>query len=183
MTRAVIDEIFAMFRKFGGLTYGEDVTQLAHVLQAAHAAREDGASDSLIAAALLHDVGQFMDDAGNAAEKYGIDARHEVSGAAFLANYFPETIVEPIRLHVDAKRYLCAVEPGYLNDLSHASAISLTLQGGVYSPAEAAAFAARLYAAEAICLRRYDDIGKRRDWHVPPLETYRSLLEAQLLSR
>lgn len=183
MTRTVIDEIFAMFRKFGGVTYGEDVTQLAHVLQAAHCAREDEAPDSLIAAALLHDIGQFMDDAGNAAEKYGIDARHEVTGAAYLSHHFADEVVEPIRLHVDAKRYLCAIEPGYLASLSNASAISLALQGGVYSADEAAEFAARPFFAEAIRLRRYDDMGKRRGWHVPPLETYRDLLESQLASK
>jgi phosphonate degradation associated HDIG domain protein len=182
MTRAVIDEIFAMFREFGGVTYGEHVTQLAHVLQAAHCASEDKAPDSLIAAALLHDIGQFMNDAGNAAEKYGIDARHEVTGAAFLAQHFPADVVEPIRLHVDAKRYLCAVEPGYLADLSHASAISLALQGGVYSVAEAEEFASRPFFEEAVRLRRYDDMGKRPDWRVPGLETYRGLLESQLMT-
>lgn len=183
MTPAVIDDIFATYLEFGAVHYGEDVTQLEHVLQAAHCAREDDAPDSLVAAALLHDIGQFMNDAGNAAEKRGIDARHEVSGAEFLAQYFPAAVVEPVRLHVDAKRYLCAVEPGYLEELSRASAISLALQGGVYSPAEAAAFAARPYFAEAVRLRRYDDMGKRRDWDVPSLETYRSLLEAQLISK
>jgi len=180
MTLAVIDDIFSMFNSLGALSYGEEVTQLAHILQAAHCAREDGAPDSLVAAALLHDIGQFMDDAGNAAEKRGIDARHEVSGAAFLASYFPAEVVEPVRLHVDAKRYLCAVEPGYLEGLSRASKISLALQGGVYSAEEAAAFAARPYAGEAIRLRRYDDMGKRLDWEVPGLESYRDLLESLL---
>ena len=183
MTPVVIDDIFATYLEFGAVHYGEDVTQLEHVLQAAHCAREDDAPDSLVVATLLHDIGQFMNDAGNAAEKRGIDARHEVSGAEFLAQYFPAAVVEPVRLHVDAKRYLCAVEPGYLEELSRASAISLALQGGVYSPAEAAAFAARPYFAEAVRLRRYDDMGKRRDWEVPSLETYHSLLEAQLISK
>lgn len=183
MTVSVIDDIFAMFNRLGGLRYGEDVTQIEHVLQAAHGAREDGASDSLIAAALLHDIGQFMDDAGNAAEKHGIDARHEISGADFLARHFPLEVSEPVRLHVNAKRYLCAVEPGYLEALSRASAISLQLQGGVYTKAEAAEFVALPFAQEAIKLRRYDDMGKRSGWDVPELESYRSLLESLILQK
>lgn len=85
----MIDSIFSIINKFGHLTYGEDVTQLEHVLQCGHLAQQDGAAPSLVAAALLHDIGQFIGDAGNAAEKLGIDARHEVIGANYLAQAFP----------------------------------------------------------------------------------------------
>jgi predicted HD phosphohydrolase len=106
-----------------------------------------------------------------------------MSGAAFLAPYFPAEVVEPVRLHVDAKRYLCATEPGYLEGLSRASTISLALQGGAYSAVEAADFVARPYSAEAVRLRRYDDMGKQLDWDVPPLEAYRTLLASLLISK
>jgi phosphonate degradation associated HDIG domain protein len=178
MTMAVlIDEIFALFTRFGDLRYGEEVTQLQHVLQAAAIARDDGADDALVAAALLHDIGQFLDDAGRAADDHGIDARHEISGAAMLARHFPPAVSEPVRLHVAAKRYLCAVEPGYRAALSRASALSLDLQGGPFDSAACARFAAEPHFAAAVRLRRYDDLGKRPDWAVPPLEAYRPLLE------
>lgn len=173
----MIDTIFKIINEFGHLTYGEDITQLEHVLQCGHLAREEGASDSLIAAALLHDIGQFIDDAGNAAEKHGIDARHEISGAAFLAKVFPAAVTEPVRMHVDAKRYLCAVEPGYREALSRASELSLQLQGGPLNSQEVQAFEQAPFFAEAIRLRRYDDTGKQQNWAVPDLETYRPLLE------
>lgn len=180
MTAQIIDDIFAIFRGSGNLNYGEDVSQMEHILQCAHLARIDGATDALIAAALLHDIGQFLDDAGNAAELKGIDARHEVTGAAYLAPFFPDAVTEPVRLHVEAKRYLCATEPGYLEALSRASALSLRLQGGPHGDQEMRDFLALPAAADAIRLRRYDDQGKKRDWDVPDLETYRPLLELLL---
>lgn len=180
MTTKVIDDIFSTFHKFGSLSYGEDVSQMEHILQCGHLARTDGASDALIAAALLHDIGQFHNDAGNAAEQKGIDARHEVTGAAYLASSFPEAVTAPVRLHVEAKRYLCAAEPGYLETLSHASALSLRLQGGPHDAQEMADFLDLPAAADAIRLRRYDDMGKQRDWDVPELESYRPLLESLL---
>jgi phosphonate degradation operons associated HDIG domain protein len=177
----MIDKIFSIIRGSGHLTYGEDVTQLEHVLQCGHLAREDGAPDTLVAASLLHDIGQFIDDAGNAAEQRGVDARHESVGAAFLAKAFPDAVTQPVRLHVDAKRYLCAVEPGYREALSRASELSLQLQGGPMDKHEVAAFEQTPFFAEAIRLRCYDDAGKRQNWAVPELETYRPLLEGLML--
>lgn len=177
MPRPLIDDIFTMFARFGDERYGEEVTQLQHVLQAAQLAREDGAPDSLIAAALLHDIGQFMDGAGLAADEHNFDARHEIVGAALLARAFPREVSEPVRLHVTAKRYLCAVEPGYQAALSRASKLSLELQGGPLDAAGLATFEAEPFFAAAVALRRYDDLGKRIDWDVPDLESYRPLLE------
>ena len=177
----IISKLFGLFEMFGGRGYGEDVTQCEHALQVAHFAREDGASDTLVAAGLLHDVGQFLDGAGDAADRDGRDARHEHSGAAFLEQYFPEAVVAPIRLHVAAKRYLCAIEPAYHATLSAASALSLRLQGGPFDAGEAAAFARLPFAQDAIRLRRYDDLGKQTDFDVSPLESYRPLLGKLLL--
>lgn len=173
----MIDTIFNLFNTRGHLSYGEDITQIEHALQCGQLAREDGAHDALIGAALLHDIGQLLDDAGNAAQQRGVDARHEITGAAFLARAFPDAVTEPIRMHVDAKRYLCAAGDGYRQSLSDASELSLRLQGGPMDESEAQAFRQASFYADAVCLRRYDDTGKRRNWEVPSLESYRSLLE------
>lgn len=174
----MIDHIRAMFDRFGGEYYGEAATQRAHALQCAHFARQAGCPDSLIAAALLHDIGQFIDDSGAAAEKLNTDARHEISGAALLSRWFPLSVTEPVRLHVDAKRYLCVVEPGYAEGLSGASRLSLRLQGGPMTREEAAAFESGPFWEEAVRLRRFDDAGKQPDLVVPGLETYFPLLQA-----
>jgi phosphonate degradation associated HDIG domain protein len=182
MTATVIDRIFDLFDRFGVLYYGEDATQLQHALQTAELARRNNCSDAMIAAGLLHDVGQLMDDAGNAAESLGIDAHHEVSGSAYLGAYFPPEVTEPVRLHVAAKRYLCAIDPAYLKGLSRASALSLDLQGGPMSADEVQAFEAEPFFADAVKLRRFDDMGKHPDWRVPDLASYRPLLESLLVT-
>jgi phosphonate degradation associated HDIG domain protein len=177
----VIDRIFDLFERFGSLYYGEDATQLQHALQVAELARRNRCSEALIAAALLHDIGQFMDDAGNAAEALGIDARHEISGFDFLSPWFPPEVTEPVKLHVAAKRYLCAIDSAYLEGLSQASAISLALQGGPMSADEVRAFEAEPHFADAVTLRRFDDMGKNPNWRVPDLPSYRPLLERLLV--
>lgn len=179
MPAHIIDEIFDLFDRFGSLRYGEDATQLQHALQVAELARRHRCSDAMVVAGLLHDVGQLMDDAGNAAEARGIDARHEISGAAYLSACFPPEVTEPIRLHVAAKRYLCAIDAGYRDGLSRASALSLQLQGGPMSALEAAAFEREPFCNDAVTLRRFDDMGKQPEWHAPDLESYRALLDTQ----
>jgi len=174
----IIDEIFSLFAQYGDRGYGEDVNQREHALQAAHFAREAGEPDMLVAAALLHDVGQFLNEAGEAAEREGRDARHEMGGAHLLARHFPEAVVAPIRLHVAAKRYLCAIDSAYHDGLSTASRLSLRLQGGPFAPPEAEDFIRQPHAREALRLRRYDDMGKQRDLAVMALEAYRPLLES-----
>jgi phosphonate degradation associated HDIG domain protein len=157
---AIIDEIFALFDLRGAERYGERVSQLDHALQCATLAQRDGAPDTLVAAALLHDYGHLIDDRGRMAEEAGEDGGHEAVGAAALSRWFGPATTQPIALHVAAKRYLCATEPGYLAALSPASKLSLELQGGPFSVADATTFAADPFAAEAVRLRRWDDWGK-----------------------
>ena len=181
MTRAPIDSIFGLFDRFGQDQYGENISQLQHALQCAELARIDGCDAPMIAAALLHDVGQLVNEAGLAAEREGRDAHHEVTGYNILSKAFGDKVAIPVRLHVDAKRYLCGVDSEYFGTLSAASVLSLKLQGGAMGSAEAKRFKAHPYFADAIRLRRFDDDGKRIDWAVPDLESYRDLLTGLLL--
>ena len=167
-----MNEMLTLYVEKGGRAYGERVTQTAHALQSAALAEAEGAAASLVAAALLHDIGHLLTKQAD-----GIDDRHEHIAAGYLAKRFGPAVSEPVRLHVDAKRWLCACEPGYAAMLSSASVRSLALQGGAFSPEEAAAFLARPYAAEAIRLRRWDDLAKRPDVVTKPLEAYAPLLD------
>jgi len=173
---ALIDRIYALFAAHGGAHYGENVSQLDHALQCAQLAAEHGCAEPLIAAALLHDIGRMIDPAGNDAELLGHDAAHEALGAAWLAPAFPPSVTEPIRLHVAAKRYLCAADPDYIATLSAASILSLGVQGGPMTAAEARVFEADSYHADAVQLRRFDDWGKRLGEAPAPLASYRALL-------
>lgn len=176
-TLASIRELFE--RRGGDAYFGEPVTQAAHGLQAAHLARASGAPDNLIVAALLHDIGHLLHGDESLADG-GIDGRHEELGADWLAAHFGPEVCDPVRLHVPAKRYLCAVDPAYLSGLSPASVTSLELQGGPYTPEEVAAFDALPHAAAALQLRRWDDGAKVVDWDVPGLESYLPLVEQAL---
>ena len=177
----LVDEIFRVFREYGSGAYlGEPVSMTEHMLQSAHAAEQDGAPTRLVAAALLHDYGHFIHEHDEDAAEHGIDTRHEDVAHAFLSEHFGPEIAEPIRMHVAAKRYLCAVDPSYLGELSPASVLSLELQGGPYSAAEVAAFEASPHAADAVRLRRYDDAGKVAGLETPDLEHYRPVLEASI---
>jgi len=114
--------------------------------------------------------------------EHGVDTLHEEAGAAWLEEHFVPRVTEPLRLHVLAKRYLCAVEPSYLAALSPASALSLGLQGGPCTADEVAAFERNPFADEAVRLRRWDDVGKIEGLVTPPLSHYRPALRAGLRS-
>lgn len=175
-----VSTIFELVTQRGGDHYGEGVSVREHLLQTAHHARVDGAPDALVAAALLHDVGHLLQRHGEDAADRGIDAHHERIGAGWLARAFGPAVTEPVRLHVEAKRYLAAFEPGYFELLSAASVQSLALQGGPMSQEEADAFLALDGAADAIRLRRYDEKGKVTGVELDSLESYGELLCAQI---
>jgi phosphonate degradation associated HDIG domain protein len=152
-------EIERLYATRGGLRYGEHVTQLEHALQCAAQAEAAGAAPPLVAAALLHDVGHLLRAEPDAAA--AVDDRHEGKGAQALAGLFGPDVRGPVALHVAAKRYLCAREPGYFDALTPASQASLALQGGPFDAAQADAFEQRPFWREAVALRRWDDLGKQ----------------------
>jgi gamma-butyrobetaine dioxygenase len=156
---------------------GEEVSQLAHALQCATFAQQSGTSDSLVAAALLHDVGHLVNPKDEGATLRGIDAAHEKVGAAYLARWFGPAVTAPVAQHVAAKRYLCQAEDGYFARLSEESVRSLAVQGGPFTAAEAAAFLSRPYAEEAVALRRWDELAKDPEMRTPTLEDFRPVLE------
>jgi phosphonate degradation associated HDIG domain protein len=167
---SVIKTVFDLFRRRGGSLYGgEAVTQLEHALQAAHMAERAGAEPALVTAALLHDVGHLLHDLPADAPDKGIDDVHEKLGDAWLRRHFVPAVCDPVRLHVAAKRYLCAVEPVYLASLSEPSRLSLQLQGGPFAEAEAREFEREPFFRESVALRRWDDLAKVAGLPTPDL--------------
>lgn len=178
----IVDEVIRLFRERGDRSYGESVTEREHALQCATFAQERGEAPHLVAACLLHDYGHLVHDLGEDIADHGVDARHEAIGANRLEKWFVPEVVEPGRLHVAAKRYLCWKDAAYLAGLSDASRKSLELQGGPMSDDEGRAFEANPYYEDAVRLRRYDDMGKIPGMVTPEVEAFRPVLEAFLLS-
>jgi gamma-butyrobetaine dioxygenase len=169
-----IEIIAELFSGPGGQAYlGEPVTIGVHMRQAGALAEAAGAAAPLVAAALLHDIGHLRQET---------DTRHGEAGARWLSQWFGEAVTEPVRLHVPAKRYLCATEPGYFGLLSAESVRTLSLQGGPMTAGEAAAFEALPHAADAVAVRRWDDEAKDPAVTPPEFAHFAALLGALVRS-
>jgi [1-hydroxy-2-(trimethylamino)ethyl]phosphonate dioxygenase len=174
----IVDFIADIFERRGAESYlGEAVTMSEHMLQGAMLAEREGASDELVAAALLHDIGHYTSEFGAMSLGDERDNYHEEAGAHVLEPFFPPVITECVRLHVPAKRYLCATDKGYYERLSEASKHTLTLQGGPMNADEVAAFESNPFYQEAVRVRIWDDEGKKPDVATPPFHYYVPLLE------
>jgi gamma-butyrobetaine dioxygenase len=169
-----IEAIAESFAGPGARDYlGEPVTIGVHMRQAAALAEAAGAAAPLVAAALLHDIGHLHNKT---------DSQHAAAGARWLSQWFGESVTEPVRLHVGAKRYLCAAEPGYFGLLSAESVRTLSLQGGPMTPGEVAAFEALPYAGAAVAVRRWDEAAKDPGVTPPGFSHFAPLLEALVRS-
>ncbi len=178
----ITGQIFQLFETSGHAAYfGEAVSQQEHALQTASLAEKSKAAPALVAAALLHDIGHLLHGLPENIAGQGEDGYHEAAGADWLAAHFCPEVTEPIRLHVDAKRYLCYSDASYRARLSEASLQSLGLQGGPASAEEARALEANPFFRAALLLRRWDDAAKVPGLTVPDLSHYRTLMESMLL--
>ena len=168
-----LTDIEKLFDQRGHEQYtGEPVTQLQHALQSGFLGEQAGASDELVTAAFLHDLGHMLHDLGETPSIHGVDDVHQYRVLPFLRGLFPDSVINAIQRHVDAKRYLCATGPEYHDSLSDDSKRSLKLQGGIFSEGEAAAFIAEDGAKDAVQLRLWDDLAKQPDLQTPGLSHY-----------
>jgi gamma-butyrobetaine dioxygenase len=205
--KSPVDLIAELFTSAGAADYlGEPVTVAAHLLQSASLAEAAGAPPALVAAALLHDIGHLPLPAPASSSgpdavpptdavpggavgltghdlMAGTDNRHGARAAAWLSAWFPPAVTEPIRLHVQAKRYLCAVEPAYFGLLSEASVYTLSVQGGPMTAAEARAFEASPHAEAAIAVRRWDDLAKDPSAEPPDFAHFAPILDRLAVRR
>ena len=194
-----IPEIVDLLNGRAHTWYGQEaVSQLEHALQCAHLAEVAEESPETIVAALLHDLGHMLGansqrpilavrGEGDAKSQDPDQARptaddlHQYIALPFLRGVFGDAVLEPIKLHVEAKRYLCATDSTYWECLSPASKHSLVLQGGVHSPDQASAFEALPFSDRAARLRRYDDLAKAPGAKTPGLNHYKQLMRAVAL--
>jgi len=174
----IVDFIGDIFLRRGAESYlGEAVTMSQHMLQASYLAEQSGASDALIAGALLHDIGHYTNEFPENALDLGLDSHHETAGAAVLAAYFPALVTDCVLHHVAAKRYLCATDDAYFACLSEASVATLMLQGGAMEVREVESFAQAPNLAAILQVRRWDDLGKVKGQQTPDFQHYAPMLQ------
>ncbi len=168
-----LTDIECLFAKSGDEQYsGEPVTQLQHALQTAYLAECHGADDEMITAALLHDLGHLLHDLGHTPSLRGVDDVHQYRALPFLRRLFSDDVLNAIKLHVDAKRYLCAVRPEYHAQLSEDSKRSLLLQGGIFNDFAAAEFIRQPGAQRSVQVRVWDDAAKHVNLVTPTLDHF-----------
>jgi phosphonate degradation associated HDIG domain protein len=176
-----INEIERLYNTCGTrLRPGEAIDQRQHALQCASLAQREGRSHELITAALLHDFGHLLVSYAEPLPD-GADDGHEYAAIPFLRGLFPDAVLEPIRMHVQAKRYLCAMDPAYRAALPGGAKRSLLAQGGPFSASEAAQYIRRPFARDALALRRWDDQAMAPDANPPDWSHFRAALESARL--
>jgi [1-hydroxy-2-(trimethylamino)ethyl]phosphonate dioxygenase len=180
-TSLLVEKIFEIFRASGHHGYGENVTQQEHALQCAYFAEQSGEPEEIVLSCLLHDLGHMIYDSEQHDPQPAVDVKHEEIAASFLEGRFHDAILEPIRQHVAAKRYLCWKSPEYMQGLSDASRYSLRLQGGPMTELEAREFEANPFFEACVKVRRYDDMGKVPGMQTATLESYHDLIARHLL--
>ena len=176
----IVDEIINKYQNNISLYIGEKVSMTEHMIQTAMVAEENHSAEPLVCACLLHDYGHFIIKDPDQLVLKSQDGKHENIAFNFLKNYFKPEVVEPIKLHVQAKRYLCRNQT-YWNILSEASKVSLKLQGGIMDDDEAKKFISLKFHDDAILLRKYDDEGKIPNIKMKKIEDYRNLINSQLI--
>ena len=175
----IVDKIVSNFKNNNSLYIGENVTIAEHMIQSAMMAEKSKSNNNLVCACLLHDYGHFILDNPDELVRKKQDGKHEEIGYEYLKKFFKKEIVEPIKHHVIAKRYL-ARDKKYFDRLSEASVVSLELQGGILDTKEAKLFESQEFFKEAIMLRKFDEAAKKVGVKIKDIIQYKDLLKASL---
>jgi len=176
----ILDKIISNFINNKSLYIGEKLTMSEHMIQSAMLAEKAKCDDNLVCSCLLHDYGHFIIEDPDNLVKNNKDGEHESIGYEYLKTFFNKEIVEPIKYHVIAKRYL-ARRKKYFNFLSEASKTSLKLQGGVLNDKESKEFKKNKYFKKSILVRKFDEAAKKNNIKMKSIDSFKSLLKSKLI--
>ncbi len=169
-----VDEIIDALIEMGSIRMVEPgMVELDHALQCAAELKLIRPNDlELQVAGLVHDICHGRCHIRD----------HGEAGSEAVRDVFGTRVAELVRLHIDAKRYLVAVDQTYRSKLSAVSIETLALQGGGLSPGQIAAFEASPYAEDACLLRIADEAAKVAGREVQGLETWIETLKSLALT-
>ena len=176
----ILDKIISNFKNNKSLYIGEKLTMSDHMIQSAMLAEKAKSNDNLVCSCLLHDYGHFIIEDPYSLVNNNKDGEHETIGYEYLKKFFNKEIVEPIKYHVLAKRYL-ARNKKYFNFLSEASKKSLKLQGGILNDDESKEFKKKKYFKNSILVRKFDEVAKKTNIRMKSIDSYKSLLKSKLI--
>ena len=176
----ILDKIISNFKNNKSLYIGEKLTMSDHMIQSAMLAEKAKCNDNLVCSCLLHDYGHFIIEDPYSLVNNNKDGEHEAIGYEYLKKFFNKEIVEPIKYHVLAKRYL-ARNKKYFNFLSEASKKSLKLQGGILNDDESKEFKKKKYFKNSILVRKFDEAAKKTNIKMKSIDNYKSLLKSKLI--
>jgi phosphonate degradation associated HDIG domain protein len=179
----VTNHIFLLYARYGLQEYiGEPVSQLEHMSQAAQLAMDEGQDDEVVLAAFLHDIGHLCVSRTQENNMAGFGTKdHQKIGADYLRDLgFPEKIAALVEGHVEAKRYLCFINPEYLTKLSEASQETLKLQGGIMTSTEAQVFEQNPLRPLMVKMRLWDDAAKEINQGLIDFDLMKEKMEAVL---
>ena len=176
----ILDKIISNFKNNKSLYIGEKLTMSEHMIQTAMLAEKAKCNDNLVCSCLLHDYGHFIIEDPASLVKNNKDGEHESIGYEYLKIFFNKEIVEPIKYHVIAKRYL-ARNKKYFSFLSEASRTSLKLQGGILNDKESKEFKKNKYFKKSVLVRKFDEGAKKTNIKIKSIDSYKSLLKSKLI--
>ena len=176
----IIEKIISNFSNNNSLYIGEKLTMSEHMIQSAMLAEKSKCNDDLICSCLLHDYGHFLIDNPDELVKNKLDGGHELIGYEYLKKFFKKQIVEPIRYHVLAKRYL-ARNKTYFEKLSKASKVSLELQGGILNDKDTESFKRKSYFKSSILFLKFDEAAKKTYVKMKTIHDYKKLLISKII--
>jgi len=176
----IVDKIISNFKNNKSLYIGEKITISEHMIQSAMLAEKAKSNDDIVCSCLLHDYGHFIIEDPDKLVINEKDGKHENIGYEYLTKFFNKEIVEPIKYHVLAKRYLVRNKK-YFNFLSEASKISLKLQGGPLNNKESKEFEKKEYFKSSVLVRKFDEAAKKMGVKMKSIDDYKSLLNSKLI--
>lgn len=157
-------EILDLYRNHGQTCYLDgSVTYLEHAWQCGQLAYYAEANAELQLACWLHDLGSLVRHRYLSPPQPSDEDQHERVGGDLIENLWGPEVAEPVRLHVQARRYMAAKFPHYKAKLSANRLLSLQRLGELKLQ-DCRAFECSPHHKAALLLQIWDEHATQPGW-------------------